>query len=229
MNLQQFPRVSNSGFLNKKVTVTYSKPVTQWENLGSIPQDGFGPELATPFVPSSKEKPALLPGYAMGSVIEENPKLDGSGKPVMETVTETFRVPGPKAEALAEAATSTVLGAAIGAFPGAAMMAFGIFASLIGGANAASILDASVGTAIGGAALGGTIGLGIGAGAVWKSRSRVNTLEWEQAPLEHQSLKGYNVHCEPAGSGNARTTFSPAFESRNFGTYAKPVKNYSDW
>ena len=229
MDIQELPQVRNSGFHAKSLTITYQKPVETDEDLGVIPADGVGPRQADGFVASSKDNPILVKGYACETVHLNNPKLDVSGSAEMETITETFRVPGPKAEALAGAAESALLAAIVGAVPGMLVTGLGILGCLAGGANGSSILDLGFPLMIGGASVGGGIGLWTGLSDAWKDRDRVNTLEWKETPIEHSTLRGYQVWGRPNDGDLTETLFSPIVDTKKVGHYFKPVKNYSDW
>lgn len=225
MNLQSLPNLSNSGFLPKSAKVTYQRPVMQREELGSIPYAPPGsPLLEEGFVPSSKEEPAIPPGLASRQIERDNPQLDASGQPVMETVTEKFVVPGPKAEALADIALGGVLGATAFSVPGLFLMGLGVVGTLFGAPAAGQLLDNGGRWLVGGAAVGGAVGLGLGALDASPQFSKTNTLEWTERNITHAIMLGYERK-NPVQPGEG-TQFEPVFQSQDFGQWKAPIRNY---
>ena len=225
MKLQNYPTVSNSGFFSKSVQVSYERPLLQREELGRIP---FAPPgsalLEEGFVPSSKEHPALPPGMASHEIERDNPQLDACGQPIMEQVDTTITVPGPKAQALSDVALAGVMGATLSTAPGLCMMGLGIVGLMFGSPTAGQLLDAGGRWMVGGAAVGGALGLGIGALDASEQWSRTHRLEWTEKNISHLTLRGYEQkNPEVEGQG---TQFEPVFEAKDFGQWKTPVYNW---
>lgn len=225
MNLQSLPTVRNSGFLPKFAKVSYQRPVMEREQLGRIPYAPPGSALLEEgFVPSSKDQPAIPPGMASHLIERDNPKLDAQGRPMMETVSETVVVPGPKAQGLADAAMGGVLGATLLAAPGVLMVGLGIFGALFGGAAAGDLIDFGGRWLVRGGAIGGGLGAVLGALDSSERFSATNTLEWTDKNITHAVLSGYEKK-NPQQPGQP-TRFEPVFHSQDFGQWKAPVKNW---
>ncbi|MFN8608069.1 MAG: hypothetical protein U0931_11100 [Vulcanimicrobiota bacterium] len=233
--------ITNTGFLSKRVKVTYPVPVRDSVHLGYIPdaQTPNAPKLPNGFTSSSQDAPVIPPLYARKPVYGKEPILDSAGQPEMQAVTTTFSLPGPKAEALGDAATTTMLGALAGATPGIAVSTFGMLGSILSvvastPTNGATCLDLGVGLMAVGATIGGAIGLGVALKNLFRNKLQPNTLSWREAPVESTTLKGWTKSEGPAPefdplygppTRGPETHIEPELDVKRVGSWKAPYVN----
>lgn len=220
---------TNTGYHSKHIQVTYAKLREVDENLGKVPvTDEFRSGHVwggSRFVASTLENPVGYADYASADLVVKNPVLDAAGKPVIETVTETIELPGPKRQGLLYARDMLVASAVLGS--GVTLMVGGMGA-LMGAMMGDTALMFKYGLGVG-ATLGAlTAGQAVVDGLVAAKNmcSGTNTLSMEQTPIVDKQLEGYDVLNRVSTYETPYLKFKPRLKETVLGVWEKPTITY---
>ena len=219
MKVQQLPtlpQVPNNGKGRLEVAIDFTGPQTVETRLGRIPRDyetSSGRERVEDiYFPANQAKEASNPYGRSREIWKPIPLLESDGSPKM----------GPQTADLVAQPKSKIGTTLKWGLPAAALGGFaGFMAGILAGAP-------GTGAAIGASLLGGAGAL---LGYSDAATDRVK-LEWQQTPIQDFNLVGYRLEvdededCDSDGkncSSDYEHEFRPLLETKELGTYFKPV------
>jgi len=223
------PCFVNQGLFSKKEKIKYERPIFQSVELGIVPKDedfGLAPEVPRTegevFVPTSKENPVQLLGFANRRVFSSVPVRTPDGHLKTETVEETVKVPGKMLDFAAGLLGGGYIGMALGAAAGLAASVVGLGAALLASPFAKSdpmtLMTGTAATVLACGAAGGVYGAVKGVHSMFE---RGNSLKWVEKRVSEPKLVGFQQFSKEV-DGRYPEQFKAQIEYTEVGRFWEP-------
>jgi hypothetical protein len=193
------PSFVNQGLFSKNQKIKYERPILQRVELGIVPKNEdryMAPEAPRTegevFVPTSKENPVQLSGFANSRVFGNVPVRTPEGHLKTETVEETVKVPGKVLDFATGLIGGGEIGLGVGAGVGIATSVVGLGAVLLASPflefDPMMVMSGMGLTVLGCGAAGAVYGAVRGVHSMFKEE---NSLKWVEKRVTEPKLVGF--------------------------------------